>query len=215
MRQFLSDDKYIKNYFILMAAKVGLTGGIGSGKSTVAACFGELGVQVIDADRIARRMTEPGTVQFNEILKCFGEGITDAEGRLDRKALGRVVFDDPEKRILLEAILHPPIRAEMYARARRDAGCYCILDIPLLVESGQYREMGRVVTVVCSRETRVRRLHHQRGMARGEIEGIMDSQATEAQRLAVADDVIDNDGEVGGIKPRVAALHQTYLEWFG
>lgn len=197
-----------------MAARVGLTGGIGSGKTTVADCFGGLGVQVIDADRIARRMTEPGTAQFAQILECFGGEMADSEGRLDRKRLGRVVFGSPEKRKLLESILHPPIRKEMYARARRDAQRYCILDIPLLVESGQYREMERVVTVSCSRDLRIRRLRRHRHRERAEIERIMESQAGDRQRLAVADDVIDNNRAIGDIEPRVVALHETYLELF-
>ena len=197
-----------------MAAKVGLTGGIGSGKSTVADCFGELGVQVIDADRIARHLTEPGTAQFERIVECFGEDITDSRGRLDRKRLGRVVFGSPEKRKLLESILHPPIRAVMYDRARRDERPYCILDIPLLVESGQYREMARVVAVSCARDTRIRRLRLHRHLTRAEIEQIMEHQASEEQCLAVADDVIDNNGAVDDIAPRVRALHQTYLRLF-
>ena len=197
-----------------MAAKVGLTGGIGSGKTTVAGCFAGLGVQVIDADRIARRLTAPGTAQFAQIVECFGDEMADSEGRLDRKRLARVVFGSPEKRALLEAILHPPIRAEMHARAQRDERPYCLLDIPLLVESGQYREMARVVAVSCSRDLRIRRLRRHREMARAEIERIMASQASERQRLAVADDVIDNNGAMGDIEPRVMALHEIYLELF-
>ena len=197
-----------------MAAKVGLTGGIGSGKTTVAGCFAGLGVQVLDADHIARRLTESGTAQFAQILECFGDEMVDSEGQLDRKRLGRVVFDSAEKRALLEAILHPPIRAEMHAHAQRDERLYCLLDIPLLVESGQYREMARVVAVSCSRDLRIRRLRHHRNIERAEIERIMASQASERQRLAVADDVIDNNGAIGDIESRVAALHETYLELF-
>ncbi len=198
----------------VMAARVGLTGGIGSGKTTVAGCFAGLGVQVIDADEIGRRLAEPGTAQFDEILARFGDGIVDSDGRIDRARLGRVVFDSPKKRQLLESILHPPIRAEMHDRARRDGGRYCILDIPLLVESAQHRDMERVVTVSCSRAARIRRLRRHRGMGRAEIEQIMKNQATDQQRLAVADDVIDNNGAVGDIAAQVQALHQTYLALF-
>ena len=197
-----------------MAAKVGLTGGIGSGKTTVANCFAKLGVQVIDADRIAHALTEPGSAQFEEILEYFGGEVLDPEGRLDRKRLGGIVFESAQKRKRLEAILHPPIRTEMYARAQRDEGRYCVLDIPLLIESGQHREMERVVAVTCSQDTRIRRLRRDRQMTRGEIERVMDSQVGEQARLAVADDVIDNAGGVGDIEARVAELHRGYLELF-
>ncbi len=197
-----------------MAARVGLTGGIGSGKPTLAGCFAELGVQVIDADRIARRLSQPGTAQFDQIVDHFGCEVVDAEGRLARNLLGRMVFKSPQKRRRLEAILHPPVRAEMYARARQDERRYCILDIPLLVESAQYREMERGVTVSCSRVLRSQRLRRQRNLNEPEIERIMQAQATDQQRLAVADDVIDNNGAIEDIEPQVAALHQVYLELF-
>ncbi len=197
-----------------MAVKVGLTGGIGSGKTTVADCFGELGIQVIDADRIARALTEPGTAQFAEIMECFGGEIMDSDGRLDRKQLGRVVFNSPQKRKQLESILHPPIRVEMYALAQQDAQRYCVLDIPLLVESGQYRDMRRVVVVACAPELRARRLREQRDMTDAQITQVMETQASEAERLARADDVIDNNGTPEDIETQVAALHQAYWKSF-
>jgi len=186
------------------SAKVGLTGGIGSGKSAVAACFAELGVRVIDADAVAREITAPGAAQFAEVAACFGAGIVGADGAIDRKKLGAVVFASPAKRKQLEAILHPPIRAEMHARAARAAGAYCVLDIPLLVESGQYREMQRVAVV----------LRNSRGMRDADIRRIMRSQASEQARLAAADDVIDNNGAIEAIETQVAALHHTYMELF-
>jgi len=198
-----------------MAAKVGLTGGIGSGKSAVAACFAELGVRVIDADAVAREITAPGAAQFAEVAACFGAGIVGADGAIDRKKLGAVVFASPAKRKQLEAILHPPIRAEMHARAARAAGVYCVLDIPLLVESGQYREMQRVAVVSCARAARIARLRNSRGMRDADIRRIMRSQASEQARLAAADDVIDNNGAREKIAPRVRELHAVYLELFG
>ncbi len=197
-----------------MAARVGLTGGIGGGKTTVADAFAALGVTVLDADVIARRISEPGTAQFERIVEQFGAGIVDEQGRLDRAQLGRIVFASKPQRELLESILHPPIRAEMHDRAARDAGRYCILDIPLLVESGQYREMERVLVVSCSRDVRVRRLR-RRGMKPAEIERVMRTQASERQRRAVADDVIDNNGDPADIEPQVRRLHDTYIELFG
>lgn len=198
-----------------MAARVGLSGGIGSGKSTVADCFAALGVLVVDADRIARELSEPGTVQFEEIVARFGGRVMDAEGRIDRKRLGEIVFNSSPQREFLEAILHPPIRAEMYARARQDEGCYCILAIPLLVESNQYRQMERVVTVACTINTRMERLQRTRNMQRTEIERVMKNQTSEQNRLAVADDVIDNNDTIAAIEPQVRGLHQTYLKLFG
>lgn len=197
-----------------MATKIGLTGGIGSGKTTVADCFRELGIGVIDADQVARNLTIPNTTQFDQIVQCFGDEVVDSDGQIDRKRLGRLVFSSAQKRKRLEAILHPPIRAEMYARARRDEQPYCILDIPLLVESGQYREMARVVVVDCRREVRIRRLRRQRNLSDAEIESVMRHQATDQQRLAVADDVIDNNGAIENIAAQVRALHQTYLALF-
>ncbi len=196
-----------------VAARVGLTGGIGSGKTTVAGCFAGLGVQVIDADQIARDICEPGSAPFAQILECFGADLVDSRGRLERKRLGQIAFASAEKRQQLEAILHPPIRREMVARARRDERPYCVLDIPLLVETAQYREMERVLVVSCARAERIRRLR-QRGMTHREIERVLRAQASERQRKAVADDLIDNNGAIEDIEPQVRALHAKYLELF-
>lgn len=196
-----------------MAAKVGLTGGIGSGKTTVANAFAELGVSVLDADRIARRLSQPGSAPFERIVARFGDGILDSQGRIDRKRLGRRVFACQQQRRQLEAILHPPIREIMTARARRDARPYCILDIPLLVESRQYRDMRRVVVVTCATDTRIRRLM-ERGMTAADIERVMQNQAGDAERLAVADDVIDNRGGVEDVRRRVRELHRAYTALF-
>ena len=196
-----------------MAKKVGLTGGIGSGKSAVAECFAELGVSVIDADRIAHELSAPGSVQFEQIVARFGDEIVDTDGNLNRARLGRIVFNSAQKRQQLEAILHPPIRAEMHAIAQRDTQSYCLLVIPLLLESGQQREMERVITVTCSRPTRIARLR-QRGMSTNDIARVMKTQAREQQRIEMADDVIDNNFDRDAIAPQVRDLHQTYLALF-
>ncbi|MDA7955955.1 MAG: dephospho-CoA kinase [Gammaproteobacteria bacterium] len=197
-------------------AKVGLTGGIGSGKSAVADCFAKLGVTVIDADAIARELTAPGGEQVDAVVKCFGEEIKDASGAIDRKKLGEMVFSSEERRKQLEAILHPPIRAKMLERAARADGAYCVLDIPLLVESGQYHEMLRRVAVVsCARETRIARLRSKRGMRAADIARVMQSQASEEERLAEADDVIYNNGAQADLAPRVEELHAEYSQLFG
>lgn len=197
-----------------MAAKIGLTGGIGSGKSSVSACFAELGVQVIDADQVGRQLSEPGSPQFEEIIECFGAKIVDSNGQLNRKQLGNIVFNSPDKRKLLESILHPPIRAEMFARAEADSGVYCILDVPLLIENSLYKEVDRVVVVSCSTELRSQRLQLQRGMQPEEIKQVMENQLSEEERLAVADDVINNYGTIEEVKLQVLKLHQTYLKQF-
>ena len=197
-----------------MAKKVGLTGGIGSGKSAVAECFAELGVSVIDADRIAHELSTPGSVQFEQIVARFGDEIVDTDGNLNRARLARIVFNSAQKRQQLEAILHPPIRAEMHAIAQRDTQSYCLLVIPLLLESGQQREMERVITVTCSRPTRIARLR-QRGMSTDDIARVMKTQAREQQRIEMADDVIDNNFDRDAIAPQVRDLHQTYLALFG
>ena len=197
-----------------MAAKIGLTGGIGSGKSSVGECFASHGVLVIDADQIGRELCVPGTEQFAEIVAYFGDEIVTADGNLDRKKLGNIVFESPQKRRDLEAILHPPIRAEMSARATANAGRYCILDIPLLVESGQHVDMDRVAVVTCSRETRIARLQNQRNLTVDAITRIMQNQANDKERLAVADDVIDNNDTMENMQAQVAKLHQLYLDLF-
>lgn len=195
-------------------AKVGLTGGIGCGKSAVAACFRELGVRVIDADAVARELVAPGAAQFDAVVECFGGEIVGADGGIAREKLGALVFASADARKKLEAILHPPIRAEMYARAARARGAYCVLDIPLLVENGQYREMQRVAVVVCARKTRIARLQSARGMCAAHIERVMKTQASESERRAVADDIIDNNGARDALMPQVRALHEKYLRLF-
>ncbi len=197
-----------------MAAKIGLTGGIGSGKTTGANYFVDVGVQVINADQIARRISIPGTPQFEEIRQQFGDEVLDSSGDLDRKRLAEIIFSSSQKRKLLESILHPPIRVEMYALAAQNKQPYCILDIPLLFESEQYREMDRVVVVTCPREVRIERLQQQRNMYGDEIARVMNSQASDGQRLAIADDVIENGGTKEYMQPQVERLHKRYLELF-
>ena len=197
-----------------MAAKIGLTGGIGSGKSSVGECFASHGVLVIDADQIGRELCVPGTKQFAEIVAYFGDDILDSVGELDRKKLSNIVFESPQKRRHLEAILHPPIRAEMSARATADNGRYCILDIPLLVESGQHVDMDRVAVVTCSRETRIARLQNQRNLTVETITRIMKNQASDKERLAIADDVINNNDTMKNMQAQVAKLHRLYSDLF-
>lgn len=199
-----------------MAAKVGLTGGIGGGKTTVAQAFTALGVTVLDADAIARRLSGPGGAAVQQIIAQFGDGVLDADGNIDRARLGRIVFASPAKRRQLEAILHPPIRREMHARARDDAAPYCILDIPLLIETGQHRDMQRVAVVTCAREERIRRILQRAGnrMTRADIERVMQTQVDDDARIKAADDVIDNNGGIEALRRRMQQLHATYTALF-
>ena len=209
----------LANRCTVMAARVGLTGGIGSGKTTVASCFAGLGVQVIDADQIGRDITEPGSAQSEQILAQimahFGRAIMDSQGRLKRKRLGQMVFNSPQKRKLLESILHPPILDKMLAQCRQSKSPYCILEIPLLIESGQHELMDRVVVVTCNPETRTSRLQQHRKMSVDEINRILDTQLSDQDRLAKADDVIVNDSTIAALKQQVNILHENYWSMFG
>ena len=191
---------------------VGLTGGIGSGKSSVARLFAARGVEVIDADALAHELTAPGGAAMAAIRAAFGAGVIDERGALDRERMRRQVFGDPAARQRLEAILHPMIRAESERRRAAATSAYVILMIPLLVESGDpRRRCDRVLVVDCPEEEQVRRVMMRSNLARPEVEAIMATQASRAARLAQADDVIDNGGDPSGLGPQVEALHARYL----
>jgi dephospho-CoA kinase len=191
---------------------VGLTGGIGSGKSTVARAFEALGIDVIDADALAHGLTAPGGAALADIRAVFGDEVIDASGALDRARMRSIAFADPSARKRLEAILHPLIRVQSERLARAARSPYVILMIPLLVESGDPRgRCDRVLVVDCPEDEQVRRVIARSGLARAEVEAIMASQATRSARLAAADDVVDNGGAPEGIGPQVAALHHRYL----
>jgi dephospho-CoA kinase len=196
---------------------IGLTGGIGSGKSAAAELFAAQGVRIVDADVIAHALTAPQGAAMPAIRAAFGDAVVTPEGALDRAAMRARVFADPHERQRLEAILHPLIRAETerQANARGDAP-YVMLVIPLLIESGTYRErVDRIVVVDCPEETQVARVMARSGLSRQEVERIMRTQATRAQRLAAADDVIDNGGELAALAPQVLRLHREYRELAG
>ncbi|WP_317228629.1 dephospho-CoA kinase [Clavibacter sp. MX14-G9D] len=176
--------------------RIGLTGGIAAGKTVVADRLAELGAVRIDADRLAREVVEPGTPALAEIARRFGPDVIAADGSLDRPALGAVVFRDPDARRDLEAITHPAVRAlsarRMAEAEERDPDAVVVYDIPLLVESGRVDEFDRIVVVHAPREERIRRLVELRGMPAEEAERRIAAQATDAERLAVADDVVDS-----------------------
>ena len=194
---------------------VGLTGGIGSGKSAAADRFAAHGAPVIDTDAIAHELTAPGGAAMPSIVAAFGPLMQAANGALDRAAMRAHVFAVPEERKRLEAILHPLIRAESDRRialaAASNACPYLILMVPLLVESSSYRErVDRVAVVDCATETQVARVMARSGLSRAEVERILAAQATREARLAAADDVIDNDGSLAEMQARVDALDATY-----
>jgi dephospho-CoA kinase len=191
---------------------VGLTGGIGSGKSSVARAFESRGVGVIDADALAHALTRPGGAAMPAIRAAFGDEYADASGALDRAKMRALVFADPGAKTRLETILHPMIRAETLRLAAAAPGPYVILMIPLLVESGVARSRcDRVLVVDCPEEEQVRRVMARSGLAAAEVRAIMATQASRAERLSAADDVLDNGGDPAAIEPQVQRLHAQYV----
>lgn len=192
---------------------VGLTGGIGSGKIAAADLFAELGAAVVDTDAIAHELTAPGGGAIAPIRAAFGDEVIDARGALDRAAMRRKVFADAQAKARLEAILHPMIRDEADRRSAAARAPYVVLVVPLLVESGSYRSRVRRVAVVdCSEETQVARVMARSRLSAEEARAIMAAQVGRAARLAAADDVIDNGGDLAALRPQVEALHRRYLE---
>lgn len=197
---------------------VGLTGGIGSGKSAAAALFAERGITVVDTDALAHALTAPGGAAMPAIRAEFGAAVAGADGALDRAAMRAIVFADPGARKRLESILHPMIRAESERLLAADGARspYAILMVPLLVESGDYRKrVDRVAVVDCAEATQIARVMNRNGLARAEVERILAAQASRAERLAAADDVIDNDGELAALAPQIERLHLLYLALCG
>lgn len=194
-----------------MRLTVGLTGGIGSGKSTVAKRFADRGVAVVDADALAHELTGAGGAAIPLIRAEFGPEAIDAAGALDRARMRAIAFADADARRRLEAILHPMIRAESERRAAAAPGPYVILMIPLLVESGEARaRVDRVLVVDCPEEVQIARVMARSSLSREDVTAIMRSQVSRAERLAYADDVIDNSGALETIEPQVEALHRRY-----
>ncbi len=191
---------------------VGLTGGIGSGKSTAADLFVQFGAGLVDTDAIAHRLTGPGGDAMQAILAAFGPGAARPDGGLDRDWMRQRAFAEPAERARLEAILHPMIRAAAGHELDRNAAPYCLLAVPLLTPGGGYRErMDRILVVDCSRERQIDRVIQRSKLSREQVMAIIAVQATREQRLAMADDVIDNDGAASALRPQVELLHQKYL----
>jgi dephospho-CoA kinase len=192
---------------------VGLTGGIGSGKSAAADLFGELGATVVDTDAIAHELTASHGAAIPALRKLFGAEAIGPDGALDRKRMRDHVFADPEAKRKLERLLHPMIREESQRRITAARGPYVVHVVPLLIESPDYRSrVDRVLVIDAPEETQVARVRSRSNLSEDEVRSIMRSQVSRAERLAAADDVINNAGPRDALRKQVAALHQKYLQ---
>jgi len=190
---------------------VGLTGGIGSGKSTVADMFAARGASVVDTDQIAHLLTAEGGLAIPDIRAQFGDAFLTDRGAMDRPKMRTHVFSNPIGKVRLEAILHPLIRTATERAANEAKGAYLVFVVPLLVESGTWKHrVSRVLVVDCDEQTQIRRVMTRSGLTEQQIRTIMATQVSRQQRLAIADDVIVNEGDVSGLEPQVARLHETY-----
>lgn len=191
---------------------VGLTGGIGCGKSTVADLFAARGASLVDTDVLAHQLTAPGGAAMPALVAEFGAPFATADGALDRTRMRDLVFADPGARARLEAILHPMIRTATASAALAATGPYTIFVVPLLVESGTWRaRVQRILAIDCREATQIARVMARNGLPEAQVKSIMAAQASRQQRLAAADDVIDNDAGIDALLPQVDRLHQFYL----
>lgn len=191
--------------------RIGLTGGIASGKSTVANLFAALGVPIVDTDVLSREVVAPGSPLLRQITDHFGEQMRSGDGTLNRQELRKRIFADPEQRKWLEALLHPAIRELTDVRCEAATGPYVIVAIPLLVETAGKARFDRVLVVDCDPELQLARLIARDGTGRDEALRTLAAQATRGERLAVADDVIHNDGDIARLRDQVEKLHRQYV----
>lgn len=192
---------------------IGLTGGIGSGKTTVANLFASMGAGLVDTDEIAHRLTQPGEPAIAAIGRAFGPEYIATDGSLDRIRMRNLVFANASARRDLETILHPLIRKESARQIAESTTVYVMVVVPLLIESGAYRDiMTRVLVVDCEQETQIRRVMDRSALSRNEVLSIIASQATRQSRLAVADDVIHNDGDLDTLRTQATDLHRRYVD---
>ena len=197
-----------------MKLVVGLTGGIGSGKSAAADEFARLGAAVVDTDRIAHELTESGGAAIAALERIFGKDMIGPSGAMDRRKMRERVFADAAAKKALEALLHPMIRDESRRRIQAAQAPYVVHVVPLLVESADYRgRVDRVLVVDCPEALQIERARARSALPEADVRAIMASQATRAERLAAADDVIDNSGTLDALRKQVAALHRKYLQY--
>jgi dephospho-CoA kinase len=192
--------------------RIALTGGIASGKSTVARLFQTLGAQLIDTDQISRDLVQPGSPALQDIIQRFGTDMLNADGSLNRAVLRASVFADSTARADLNAILHPRIREQVDLRAARLGGPYQLIAVPLLVETLTQQRYDRVLVVDCDPAQQLMRLMQRDGLDTASAQRILAAQATREQRLAIADDVIHNDGPVANLAPQIQKLHWAYVD---
>jgi len=192
--------------------RIGLTGGIASGKSTVADLFAELGITVIDTDIIAREVVEPGQAALAEIRDAFGESVLQDDGSLDRAVMRQLIFSDDSARERLESILHPKIQSETLRQADAARGDYLLIAVPLLVESALREQMDRILVVDCDESVQIQRLLDRDTETEDQARRILAAQASREQRLAIADDVIENNSTLAAIAAQVTAMHDRYVE---
>ena len=192
--------------------RIGLTGGIASGKSTVANLFAALGITIVDTDLLAREVVEPGTPLLGEIARHFGSQVLQKDGTLDRGALRERIFANPEERRWLEQLTHPAIRRLTDQRCEAATGAYVIVAIPLLVETRGEGRFDRVLVVDCDPELQLARLQARDGMTREQARRMLAAQVTREQRLAVADDVMLNNGDIASLREQVEKLHRQYSD---
>lgn len=192
--------------------KVGLTGGIGSGKSTAAQRFEQLGVPIVDADVIARNVVEPGKPALKEIIATFGERVVNSDGGLNRTELRKIVFENKEYKVLLESILHPRIYEEILRQLDHLSAPYCIVVIPLLAESKRNYPLDRILVIDLPRALQLERTSARDQQSEEKIDKIIQSQSSREKRLSLADDIVENSGTVELLCERIDLLHQKYTE---
>lgn len=192
--------------------KIGLTGGVASGKTTVSDFFKGLGIPVIDADVISHEVTQPDGSAFEEIISSFGSSILDENGLIDRKKMRAIIFDDASKKEMLERIIHPKVREEMFDSVSQSNDHYLIVSVPLLVETGMNEMMDRTLVVDCSEETQIERLMHRDKITLGEAKSILRNQTNRSTRLKAADDLIVNEKNVtlNELEKEVLELNKLY-----
>lgn len=192
--------------------KVGLTGGIGSGKSTVAGMFREFGVPIIDADAIAHQIVASDSDVLQQIINRFGREYLTSEYTLDRRKLKQIIFNDPPSKVWLEQLLHPLIAKEIARQAIATAAPYCIIEIPLLIEAGLQSTVDRILIVDCPEDLQLRRAMQRDQHSAAEINNIIATQITRSERLKVNGDVLENSSDLAALKVKVGKLHNLYLE---
>jgi len=189
-----------------------LTGGIASGKTAVSDCFARLGVPIIDTDLIAREVVEPGQPALDHIVEVFGAGFLNTDGRLNRQKMRQAIFSNPHQKSRLEAILHPRIAEEVARRVRELDVPYCILVIPLYAESSAYTWIDRVLVVDVKEEMQIERVVARDKISRNQAKSILSAQTSRQDRLALADDIIDNSSNLTELQDKVEVLHNNYLK---